>query len=75
MKKLDRERIQSVLFGMSRETRCNFVNLSEDTGIPESTLRRYAKEPEKLTIERLLVIVKAMGLSPQEAGYLITGKR
>ena len=74
MGKKERERTQRILFGVSRGTRCNFRNLEEDTGISECTLRRYAREPEKMSLGRFFLIVKAMGLTPEQVGYMVTGK-
>ena len=74
MRKKEKERTQRLLFGVSRGTRCNFVNLAKDTGIAESTLRRYAQEPEKMSLGRFFVIVKAMELTPEQVGYMVTGK-
>jgi hypothetical protein len=75
MNKKDLQRVTEVLFKETRGTRCDFVTLSEDTGIPASTLRRYRNYPELIPLERLFVIAKAMGLTPAEAGYLVTGIR
>ena len=67
------KRIEEVLFRESRGTRCDIPTLSRMTGIPVTTLKRYKRQPEMIPYGRLIVIAKAMRLTPQESGYLITG--
>lgn len=43
------------------------------TGIPVTTLKRYKRQPDMIPYGRLVVIAKAMRLTPQECGYMVIG--
>ena len=77
MKKSEKQRVQEVLFGESRGTKCDIPYLTRRTGIPEETLRRYRREPDTIPIPfcRLVAIADGMGISVADAGYLVTGRR
>lgn len=75
MKKTERERLTQILFPASHGMKTDFPWLSKRTGIPERTLRRYKHQPELITVDRLLVIVKEMGITPEDTAYAITGRR
>ena len=70
-----KERAVQTLFGESRGTKCDIPRLSRETGIAEATLRRYRRQPETISLERLSIIAKAMDRTPEEVGYVITGVR
>ena len=74
MKKAEEKRVREVLFREIGGSRCDIPWLSRRTGIPEVTLRRYKKEPDIIPFSRLLVIADNMGISVQDAGYLLTGR-
>lgn len=77
MKAKEKQRVQEVLFRQSSglNTKCDIRELAKRTGIPEASLRRYRREPDMIPLCRLLAIVDGMGISPVEAGYLITGRK
>lgn len=75
MTRQEEQRIREVLFKEQRTVKCNFFNLSEDTGIPERTLRRWKRCPDSMPFSKALIIAKANGLTPEEAGFLMTGAR
>ena len=75
MKKSEKERVQEILFGESRGTKCDIPYLTRRTGIPEETLRRYRREPDTIPFCRLVAIADGMGISVADAGYLVTGRR
>lgn len=74
MRKKDREMAVQVLFKESRGTRCDFSTLARLTGIPVDTLRRYKRMPEKIPLDRLLLIVRETGATAEEVGRMITGR-
>lgn len=74
MKKRDREMAVQVLFKESRGTKSDFSTLARLTGIPVDTLRRYKRMPEKIPLDRLLLIVRETGATAEEVGRMITGR-
>ena len=75
MKKAEEKRVREVLFRETGGSKCDIPWLSRRTGIPEGSLRRYKKDPETIPFSRLVVIADGMGISVQDAGYLITGRQ
>ena len=77
MRKKDdlKQRAVEILFGEMRGAKCDIPRLSRETGISETTLRRYKREPETISLGRLSVIAQAMDRTPEEIGYVITGAR
>ena len=66
-------RVGEILFREQRGTKCDFPTLSRITGIPVTTLKRYKRQPDMIPYGRLVVIAKAMRLTPQECGYMVIG--
>jgi hypothetical protein len=59
-----------LLFGTKLQP-VSIVVLSKQTKIPESTLRLYKRNPGIIPLDRLRIIVKALGLSEEEVVKLI----
>lgn len=63
-------RASELLFGTKLQP-VSIVVLSKQTKIPESTLRLYKRNPGTIPLDRLRIIVKALGLSDEEVSKLI----
>jgi hypothetical protein len=76
MRTKEKQRVKEVLFRESRGSsiKCDIPELSKRTGIPEATLRRYKREPDMIPLYRVLAIANGMGIRPEDAGYMITGR-
>jgi hypothetical protein len=66
-------RESELLFGTKLQP-VSIVVLSKQTKIPESTLRLYKRNPGTIPLDRLRIIVKALGLSEDDVNKLIRGK-
>jgi hypothetical protein len=59
-----------LLFGTKLKP-VSVVALAKQTHIPESTLRMYKRNPGIIPLDRLRIIVKALGLSEEEVVKLV----
>ncbi len=59
-----------LLFGTKLKP-VSVVALAKQTHIPESTLRMYKRNPGIIPLDRLRIIVKALGLSDEDVSKLI----
>lgn len=66
--------ISAILFGTDIQP-VNLAALSKKTHIPESTLRLYRRNPGTIPLDRLRIIVKAVGLSSEDIQKLVCGGR
>ena len=69
-----RERAMVAIFRECRGSKCDLGYLSRRTGIPETTLRRYKREPDMIPLNRLVLIADAMDMDGDEAWYLLKGE-
>lgn len=68
------ERVRDVLFKGMHGYKCDVPELSRMTGIPETSLRRYISNPGTITLDRLCLIIEAVGTKPEDAAYMMTGR-
>ena len=61
---------RELLFG-TKDFPGSISRLAKKTGIPECSLRRYRKNPETMTLEKLRIVSKAVKLTPEQAAKLI----
>lgn len=66
-------KVSELLFGTKLQP-VSIATLSKVTKIPESTLRLYKRNPGTIPLDRLRIIVKALGLSEEDIKQLIRGK-
>lgn len=57
--------VSEILFGTKLKP-VSITALSKTTKIPESTLRLYKRNPGTIPLDRLRIIVKALGLSEED---------
>lgn len=67
MKRGGAEEVGKILFGTKLQP-VNLAELSKATGISHSTLSDYRRQPGKIPLYRLCMIVNARGLDAEEIG-------
>lgn len=67
MRRRGSEEVEEILFGNKLQP-VNLVELSKVTGISHSTLSDYRRQPGKIPLYRLCMIINARGIAPEEVG-------
>lgn len=62
---MNKDNYQEKLFGKGLNS-VNLAALEKATGIPKRTLFEYREFPEKIPFARLILIVRAVGINPEE---------
>lgn len=68
------QRVQEIIFGTGVNKR-QIKAISTASGIPESTLNSWRRKPDIIPLHGICTLVDVLKVPPEEAGYLLTGRR